>query len=292
MASRTTTLVTIVLLAGAAATVLAMRKTDERKPAPPAADATPLLPAGIRAEGRVTTYPGATVDVGTETGGRIVRLLVQEEQTVHRGDLIAEFASDAERAALDEARARVAEAGADITFLSEDVKRFAALIQSGSTSRQALDKVQRDLDAATARRAVATASVERIEAQLAKHRIIAPIDGTVTARYVEQGETVQPGTPLLTIANLAQRRVEAEVDEFDAGRVKAGAPVTITAEGYDNQSWQGTVEVVPDVVVARHLQPQDPSRPSDTRVLIAKITLPANAPLKLGQRVEVSIATR
>jgi RND family efflux transporter MFP subunit len=186
----------------------------------------------------------------------------------------------------------VAEARANVTFLTADVKRFAELIQSGSASRQSLDKVQRDLDAATARRAVAMASVEQIEAQLAKRRIVAPIDGTVTARYVEPGETVQPGTPLVTIANLERRRVEAEVDEFDAGRVTVGTPVTITAEGYDGQSWQGTVEVVPAVVVARRLQPQDPSRPSDTRVLIAKITLPPDAPLKLGQRVEVSIAAR
>jgi RND family efflux transporter MFP subunit len=240
----------------------------------------------------VTTYPGATVDVGAELGGRITRLFVQEEQHVHRGEVIAELSSDEQRAALAEAKARVEETGTNITFLTTELARMTTLAKTASVSRQSVDKAARDLDAARAQRDVAIAAVAQLDAQVAKLRVVSPIDGVVIARYVEPGETVGPGTRLVTVSDLTRRRIEAEVDEFDAGRIVKGAPVQITAEGYDGQSWSGIVDVVPAVVVARALKPQDPSRPSDTRVLLIKITLPANAPLKLGQRVEVSVAPR
>jgi len=92
-------------------------------------------------------------------------------------------------------------------------------------------------------------------------------------------------------ANLDRIRIEAEVDEFDVGRVALGAAVTIWAEGFRGSSWKGRVEEIPDSVVARRVRPQDPGRPSDTRVLLVKVALEDATPLKLGQRVEVNIET-
>ena len=88
----------------------------------------------------------------------------------------------------------------------------------------------------------------------------------------------------------ARTRVEAEVDEFDAGAIGLGAPVEVTAEGHDGVRWAARVEELPDSVVPRRLRPQDPGKPSDTRVLLVKIQLAEATPLKLGQRVEVAIA--
>jgi HlyD family secretion protein len=93
----------------------------------------------------------------------------------------------------------------------------------------------------------------------------------------------------VTIADLNRVRVEAEVDEYDVGRVVLGAPVTVTAEGFSGASWLGRVEEIPDSVVPRRTRPEDPSRPADTRVLLLKIALSSRTPLKLGQRVEVEI---
>jgi HlyD family secretion protein len=59
--------------------------------------------------------------------------------------------------------------------------------------------------------------------------------------------------------------------------------------GYDGKSWRGRVEEIPDAVVGRKLEPQDPCKPEDTRVLLAKIALLEPTPLKLGQRVEIRI---
>jgi RND family efflux transporter MFP subunit len=237
----------------------------------------------------VVAYPGAEVVVGTDLGGTVVILKVQEKEKVRKGQLLAELRSDDYRAALAEARARVTEADADIRLAESEVDRARSLWEKQVGSRQALDKAERDVETARARRATAAATADRLEAVLAKTRILSPLDGVVIARYAQPGETLEPGRKILTIADLSRTRIEAELDEFDAGRVRLNDVVRITAEGYDAAAWRGRVEEIPDAVVGRRLKPQDPGKPEDTRVLLVKIALLEPTPLKLGQRVEIRI---
>lgn len=246
-------------------------------------------PSRVVAEGRVVAYPGAEVVVGTDLAGTIARLPVEEEQVVRRGQLVAELRADDLRAELDQARAGVAEAEADVRLYELETERAGRLVAEAVESPQYADLQRRNLDAARARRETALAAVRRLEAQLDKTRIVAPIDGTVVERRIDRGESVEAGATLLTIADLERLRIEAEVDEFDAARVRSGAPVTIVAEGYDGRTWRGAVETIPDRVVPREFKMRDPSRPSDTRVLLVKIAFAEPNELKLGQRVEISI---
>jgi RND family efflux transporter MFP subunit len=243
----------------------------------------------VIAEGRVVAYPGAEVVVGTEAAGRIVRLDVQEKSIVRRGDLIAELNADDLRASLAESEAKAAEAEADVRFYDREARREVSLISRRAGTPQNLDVNCRGLDAARARRAAATAEGDRYRALLAKTRIAAPIDGVVTARHAQPGETVEVAAKIVTIADLARIRIEAEVDEYDTGRVVLGAEVRITAEGFEGRSWRGVVEEIPDSVVARRIRPEDPGRPIDARVLPVKVAFAESTPLKLGQRVEVEI---
>ena len=240
----------------------------------------------VIAEGRVAAYPGAEVTVGSDVAGTIERLDVVEQDVVHKGDVIATLRSDDLRAALGEARARVGEADADIRLYELEVERAQRLFREDVGSKQTWEKSERDLDAARARRASAIAEARRLEAVVAKTVIKAPIDGVVIARMRQRGETISAGDSLMTIADLRRTRVEAEVDEFDASRIRNGADATISAEGYDGK-WRGVIEEVPGNVVSRRLKPQDPAKPIDTRVLLVKIALAEGTPLKLGQRVEV-----
>jgi len=248
-------------------------------------------PSTIAAEGRVVTYPGAEVTVGSDVAGTIERLNVEEKQSVRKGDVLAVIEANDTRAALGVARARVAESDADIRLYSLESERAKNLWNVEVGSKQAWEKAERDLDAARARRASAAAEVRRLEALIQKTIITAPIDGVVVERAVHAGETVESGDTLVTIADLRKTRVEAEVDEFDAARVRLGASVTVAAEGYEHP-WRATIEEIPDSVVNRRLKPQDPSKPIDTRVLLVKVAFAENTPLKLGQRVEVRIADR
>jgi RND family efflux transporter MFP subunit len=267
----------------------------EQLGAAPAAAETTQAPAPthsadrVVAEGRMVTYPGAEVEVAADLSGTLVRFLVKEQDEVRKGQLIAELKADDLRAEIAEARARIAEAEADIRFADADAQRADRLLAEKVGTPENVDRARRNREAAYARRATAVASVERLEAVLAKTRIVAPISGVVVTRFADAGERLEAGAPLVTIANLKKTRVEAEVDEFDAGRVKLGAPVTVTAEGFSGQSWKGTVEEIPDAVLPRRLKPQDPGRPSDTRVLLVKVALTEPTPLKLGQRVEIAM---
>lgn len=246
-------------------------------------------PAVIRAEGWVVTYPGAEVTVGTDVAGTVVRMLVQEKDHVRKGQRIAEIRSDDTRAALEEARATVAQAEADIRLFDVEVTRAQMLYDEKVGTRQALDRAIRDRDAAMARRDTAAATVRRLEAMVDKTSIYAPISGVILSRLVQPGETVKENSPLIRMADLNRTRVEAEVDEFDTGRVHIGDEVKIHAEGYDHQQWAGRVEEIPDSVVGRQLKPQDPTKPIDTRVLLAKVAFAERTPLKLGQKVEIEI---
>jgi HlyD family secretion protein len=246
---------------------------------------------GTRAEGRVAAYPGAQVTVGTDIAGTVARVLVREKDAVRRGQLLVELASGEQRAALDEARARIGEAEANLRLAETEVTRWKGLLAANAAAQQSLDAALRDRDAGRAQLDLAQATADRLEAVLAKTRIVSPIDGVVITRSAEAGQPVESGTPLVTIADLKRTRIEAEVDEFDAARIALGATVAVSAEGFDGQTWRGRVEEIPDAVVARRLKPEDPGRPSDTRVLLVKVAFLEPTPLRLGQRVELEIGT-
>jgi HlyD family secretion protein len=252
--------------------------------AKPAPAATPKL----LAEGRVAVPPGAEITVGAELDGKLLALSAKEQDRVQAGQLLAEIDVKEQRAALNEAWARVNEAGGDVNFAERERKRTEQLWRGSVVAEASLDRSVHEASSAEKRRASLLAGAARISASLAKAKVVAPISGTVTQRFADPGEMVAAGTPLLTLTDLAQLRIEAEVGEFDAGRVRLGADVAIQAEGYA-QRWRGKVSEIPDRVGPRSLKPLDPSRPVDTRVLVVKVELSEPVPLKLGQRVEVEI---
>jgi len=92
-----------------------------------------LAPASSRvlAEGRVTTYPGKEVVVGTDFAGTLERVAVEEKQRVKKGDVVAELRADEERAALAEAKARLAEAEADLRLADVEIARARQLLEGG-----------------------------------------------------------------------------------------------------------------------------------------------------------------
>lgn len=287
---RTSLIVTVLLGLGlAAVTAIQARSLATPAAAPPADPAAPGAHRFVAAEGRLTAYPGAEVKVAAERGGRLVRVLVQEGQAVKRGALLAEIDGDELRAALAESQSRLTEAEAQAGMAELTLGRRQRLAGEGVLSSHDLDQASHDLDSARARIATSRAEIERMRAQLAKCRVLAPLSGIVTARSVDGGETVETGSALFTVADLGRVRVEAEADEADAALLSVGAPVDVTAQGWAGKSWKGRVEEIADAVTARRLKPQDPSRPTDTRVLTVKVAFAEATPLKLGATVELRI---
>jgi HlyD family secretion protein len=287
--SHVSTLVLGSLLAGVAAYEWRQAKAGDVVPSAQAHGKTSQISEqNVLAEGRLVVAAGSEITVGAELSGKLVRLLVKEQDHVKAGDVLAEVDVKEQQAALGEAWARVKEAGADVDFAARERKRSQQLWNSNVVAEATLDRSVHDSTAAERHRAALLAGAARISANIAKSKIVAPIDGTVTDRFADPGEMVAAGSPLLTLTDLSHPRIEAEIGEFDVGRVRLGADVTIRAEGYA-QRWHGKVAEIPDRVVPRSLKPLDPARPVDTRVLIVKVALIEPVPLKLGQRVEVEV---
>jgi HlyD family secretion protein len=285
----------IVVLLGVAAlggTVLLAWRGQPR-PEPRVVHASSVTPsAKVAAEGRVVTYPGAEVAVAAERSGRLVRLTVQEGATVRRGDLLAEIESEELRAGIDEAQARLAEGEAQLRLADRQRARRAQLAADGVVASHDLDEADRDLEVARARLATTRAELARLQAQLRKSAVRAPIDGTVVLRHADAGEMVAERQLVVTLADLTRLRVEGEAHEADAASLRVGADVRITSDAYPGRSWRGTVEEVRDSVTPRLLEPQDPGRPSDTRVLGVKVAFAETSPLKLGTTVELQVQPR
>lgn len=242
----------------------------------------------VVADGRVDVYPGRKVTLIAELGGRAVSVNVVEGARVRKGDVLARFDDAVQRAALQEAVGASSEAFARMRARREELRRTKSLVATGAlapaSGRQALEEKQ----AAQARLHSSGGAIANARAMVERTRVVAPIDGVVLARHFEPGETLAPGAPLFLIADLAARRIEAEVDEFDAARISIGMSAEVRADGLPDVAYAGTVEAIPDVVAPRKLRPQDPARPTDSWVLSVKVSLPPDAALKLGQRVSVS----
>lgn len=203
-----------------------------------------------------------SVDVGAEITGRVTEVLVQFNDKVVAGQVLAKIDTETYVARVEEAQAQLA-------------ARHAGLKNSQATANEAKLKAERvqtlhaqglasqqDLEAAEAAASRAEAAVASDKAQstlsnaslkvarsnLDKTIVTSPIDGVVLDRLVEPGQTVTSGlqTPVLfTIAaSLDAMRLEIAVDEADVGVVVPEQPATFTVDAYPGQVFQSRVLTV------------------------------------------------
>jgi HlyD family secretion protein len=269
---------------------IATRSVRAASKAPALPAARPLAAAPIRADGKVVAQPGARVSLSAEISGTVRSVEVSRGQKVKRGELLVDLVKGEHVATLEERQAEAIEAQSRFRKHQDEHQRARKLAASGSAPSQVVDDTAHDQNAALARAAAAGAASKRVSALLAKTRIVSPIDGVVVARSIEPGETVIPGARLIEIVDVDRLRVEAEVDEYYLGRVALGATARVTAEGFPGLEWAAKVDELGVAVLPRSLHPLDPRRPVDVGVLPVWIALPPGHPLRLGQRVDVTLA--
>lgn len=275
----------VLALAAAGAVVWTM----ERQQGPPRGEKT-ISRDRIVAEGRVVSCPDAEVSLKSEYAGVLERYTAHEHDRVMKGDLLALIGADDVAARLDRARARLKLAEARFDFAEKQLRRAKRLQHAHAFSHESFDRAMQDFNMAQSGKEQEEATVRLYQFTLLKARIVAPIKGTIVARYHNQGEYVRIGSRIVTIADLDRTRIEAEVDEYDADRVRVSAPVVIRSEG-SPRKWKGIVSSVSDRVSRKHLVPDDPSRPTDTGIVHVKIAPLVRLPFKLGEKVTVRIGT-
>lgn len=136
--------------------------TASAKPAgKPLAASTSVL-----AEGHVAAYPGTEVTLSAELPGKLVKLGVKERDRVKAGDVIAELDVKEQKAALDEALARVREADADVGYFTREKSRSELLFSQNVVAQAELDRRSHDTKSAERRRGSLVATAARLRIQV------------------------------------------------------------------------------------------------------------------------------
>lgn len=201
------------------------------------------------------------VDVGAQASGQIKKLHVTLGQQVKKGDLIAEIDSTSQlnnlntnKAKLDTYQAQLVSAEIALRSADKKYKREQALWQEDATSREALEDAQDAFAAAKASVAELKSSIRQTqiaintaEADLGYTRITAPMDGTVVAIPVEEGQTVNANqtTPtIVQVADLSTMLNKMQIAEGDVNKVKAGMKLTFTTLSQPDNVREATLESI------------------------------------------------
>jgi len=209
-----------------------------------------------------TLQPTRSVSIGSELSGTVLRVLVDVNDKVKRGQVLVELdtakLSDQvarSRAALSSANARVAQAVATAKEAQGSLGRLeeVARLSGGKVpSRAELDSARATLERARAEELSAQADVVAAraaaatdETNLSKASIRSPIDGVVLTRSVDPGNAVAASlqaVTLFTIAeDLSKLRLQVNVDEADVGSVKVGQKASFTVSAYPSRRYPASI---------------------------------------------------
>ena len=196
------------------------------------------------------------MDVGTEVSGKVDQILVDSNDRVTKGQLMAVINTDTVQSQLDQFRAALAQARASLATARATVQqneakraRYRILSATGAASTQDLQTAEADYARAIASVAEAQGKIQSAEAQVAnsqtqmgKAQVTAPIDGVVLSRAVSVGQTVQASfsAPVLfTLASdLAVMQLSVDIDEADIGTVKEGQKATFTVDAFPSRKFK------------------------------------------------------
>ncbi|WP_122464362.1 efflux RND transporter periplasmic adaptor subunit [Brevundimonas lutea] len=200
-----------------------------------------------------------TVEVGSQISGQVTDVLVDYNDRVRRGQVLAildpqnqRSAVEQSQASIEAAQAQVATAQANVALAQAEYDRQKFLFDRGIIAQAALDTADASLKTAQAgvrqaRAQVAQqqASLRANQATLGRTTIVAPIDGVIIDRQIEPGQTVASGLNVAVLFTLAQdlSRVQAliNVDEADIGQVQPGQAVRFTVDAFPNDNFTGAV---------------------------------------------------
>jgi HlyD family secretion protein len=265
----------VVVLAGAAFANYRFRKVEQTTVTVEKI-AKQDLEAIVSASGKVQAK--SQVEISAETMGKVVNLAVVEGQVVKKGQLLLqidprnletavqnrEASLATARSQLEQTRAQIPNAQVSLRQAQDTLARQDDLYKRGLLARADYERAQNDVkmrqtDLLVAEQSAKTqeqrikqeeASLNSATYDLNKVRMVSPIDGIVTRRNIEEGETAvvgtmnNAGTVLLTIADLSVIETEIEVDETDIPDIKIGQPAKVTIDAIPDKTFPGRVTEV------------------------------------------------
>jgi HlyD family secretion protein len=231
------------------------------------------LEAIVSASGRI--QPKRLVNISAETAGRVVELAVNEGDRVTRGQFLLQIDPKSLRTRVDSGTASLEAAEASLEQLRQSVQTARVQLEQATrnynrqqelwsqqlTTREALERTENEVRSAesalqerekqiatqAARIAQERAGLESARYDLSKVRMESPIDGIVTRRNIQQGETAvigtmnNAGTVLLTLADMSVIQAEVEVDETNIPHVELGQTAKVIIDALPDRTFHGKV---------------------------------------------------
>ncbi len=162
-------------------------------------------------DGRVEAVQRSTISA--QTSGRVREIYVDVDDFVEVDELLVRVSDTEQQARVSQAEGDLAEARARFNEARSDFGRIEDVFERGVVSRSEFDRAEAELASARARLRSAEGRVEEAREQLGYTEIYAPYSGIVIERHVEDGESVSPGSPLLSGISLDQLRVAVDVPQ-------------------------------------------------------------------------------
>lgn len=175
--------------------------------------------------------PIETVDVRARLEGDLLGVYVREGQHVSAGQLLAQFEASEQQSVQESAVADRASARTDLTTAQWNLEQSAELYKAGAIPERDFKVAQQAVDAARARLAATEAKLRTSTLASRDTRVVAPTNGVIGTRGVEQGERVARGTSMFTIVRNEVLELAAAVPARQANSVRVGQPVHFTADG-------------------------------------------------------------
>lgn len=188
--------------------------------------------------------PAREAAIRAEVGGPVLDVHAEEGQKVAAGTLLARIDDTAIRAQLLSARSAVSSARSQEHDATRELERASTLVAAGAIAERDLESARTARDAAAAQLAAAEAQLAAVDQQLGNTRVSAPFSGVVSARPVNAGDVVTPGTELFTIVAPGSMRLDASVPAAQLADVQVGSPVTFSVSGYPSRTFSGRVRRV------------------------------------------------
>lgn len=189
-----------------------------------------------------------TVEVGTQISGTISKIYVDYNDKVKVGQLLAEMDLRLLQTNLLTAQANLAVNDARFMQAQDDFERNTKLYKERVISEQQYTNSKYAYEQALSGKKASEASVKNIEVSMSYAHITSPINGTITERTVEEGQTVAASfaTPRMFIIaeDLSKMQILADVDESDIGYIRNSMQVRFTVQTYPEREFRGTVSQI------------------------------------------------
>ncbi|HUB60200.1 MAG TPA: efflux RND transporter periplasmic adaptor subunit [Puia sp.] len=166
------------------------------------------------------SYPGTAtplnqVDIKPQVSGNISGIFFKDGQQVRKGQKLYEIDQQQYRAAVEQAKANVLVARANLVKSQQDADRYLALARDSAIAKQTLDHQLADLEASKEQLQAAQAAVDNVETNLKYTEIFAPFDGTIGISQVKVGTAVYPQTLLNSVSTDDPMAVDIAIDQAE-----------------------------------------------------------------------------